>query len=206
MKAFESAIPVSETLRAMAAETPAQGADIGGVLEQLGQEGRFVAIMLLTAPFLLPVSLPGMSTPFGILILLLCGSLLTDRKPQLPRRLRTVRIKQQHMLLVASRAAPILRRLEGWCKPRLIWLTDTAALRRLHLFGMIAGTVGMMLPLPMPLSNAIPAYAIICHAMGLLRRDGVMIALGYALLLATLLYFIVVYAAGAAVIRMLLSS
>jgi hypothetical protein len=121
MKAFESGMPVSDMLHAAAAATPKDGIRLGELLARLGGEGRLAAVMLLTAPFLLPVSLPGMSTPFGILILFLCYSLLSDRRLQLPKLWSAARVRQKHMALIASRSAPILRRMEGWCKPRVVW-------------------------------------------------------------------------------------
>jgi len=152
--------------------------------------------MVLTVPFLLPVSIPGTSTPFGTLIILICVSLVTGGSLRLPHKLGRMRVKQKHMRLIAEKASAVLRRLEGWSKPRMTAMTATRPLRVVHACAIIASAAGMMLPLPLPLSNAIPAYAIVCLSLGLLRRDGVLLLVGYGLLAATILYLAIVYAIG----------
>jgi len=194
---------VSELVGELAAATPPEGLEISQLFERIGREGLLVAIMLLTVPFLLPVSIPGMSTPFGTLIILICLSIVTGGPLRLPRRLGRMRVKQKHMRLIADKAGAVLRRLEAWSKPRLGALTAGRPLRAVHAVGIVFSAVGMMLPLPLPLSNAIPAYAIVCLALGLLRRDGALVLAGYGLLAATILYLAVVYAAGFAGLRAL---
>ncbi|WP_309122334.1 exopolysaccharide biosynthesis protein [Paenibacillus sp.] len=195
---------VSALVGELAAATPPEGLEMDELFERIGREGLLIAVMILTAPFLLPVSIPGMSTPFGTLIILICLSLVTGGPLRLPRRLGRLRVKQKHMRAIADKAGALLRRLEAWAKPRWSALTGTRTLRAAHAIGIVAGSVGMMLPLPMPLSNAIPAYAIVFFALGLLRRDGVLVLAGYGLLAATFLYLAVVYAAAFAGLRALL--
>jgi len=48
----------------------------------------------------------------------------------------------------------------------------------------------LLLPLPIPLTNAFPAWAIILIAAGLLERDGAFVAAGYAMFAAGTAYFI----------------
>ncbi|HZG84748.1 exopolysaccharide biosynthesis protein [Paenibacillus sp.] len=203
MKSFHTDVRVSELLSDIAADTPPEGLEINELLDRIGKEGMLAAVMMLTVPFLLPVSIPGTSTPFGVLIVLICLSMITGLPLRLPRRLGRIRVKQTHMRLIADKAAALLRRVDGWSKPRLFALTAAPPLRAAHAVGIIASSIGMMLPLPLPLSNAIPAYAIVFLSLGLLRRDGLLIALGYGLFAATCAYFFAVYALGAAGIRTL---
>ncbi len=199
--AKEGETTVSELVDELAAATPPEGLEIGELFDRIGREGLLIAVMLLTAPFLLPVSIPGMSPPFGALILLICLSLLTGGTLRLPRRLARLRVKRSHMTLIADKAGAMLRRLERWSKPRLAALTAARSLRAAHTLAVAASTVGMMLPLPLPFSNAISAYSILCLALGLLRRDGALVVAGYGLLAATALYLAVVYVAAFAGLR-----
>jgi hypothetical protein len=43
----------------------------------------------------------------------------------------------------------------------------------------------LLLPLPIPLTNTVPAWVILLIAAGLLERDGVFIALGYVIAVAS---------------------
>jgi hypothetical protein len=48
----------------------------------------------------------------------------------------------------------------------------------------------LLLPLPIPFSNLLPAWAIFLVACGLLERDGLFIVLGYAAFAIGAAYFI----------------
>jgi hypothetical protein len=47
----------------------------------------------------------------------------------------------------------------------------------------------MSLPLPIPLTNIIPAYTILFLAIGLLEFDGLFILIGYGMTMATTIFF-----------------
>jgi hypothetical protein len=195
---------VSQLVRQLIDYTPPRGIEIGDLIERVGKEGLLITIMVLTFPFLLPVSIPGTSTPFGTLIVLICISILTHKTLRLPRKLSSLRIQQRHMLMIANRAANVLEKMEQWSKPRLHGLTSSRAICNVHAVGIILNALCMMLPLPLPFSNAIPAYGIVFLSLGLLRKDGLMIGLGYLMLIAIIIYLTVIYMVGAAGIRSLL--
>ena len=71
---------LSEVIRTM----PAEGLTLQGLLDRLGDRGLLILCMVLTMPFLLPVSIPGSSIPFGVLIALIAVGLVTHRAPWLP--------------------------------------------------------------------------------------------------------------------------
>ncbi|PTE19558.1 ABC transporter permease, partial [Cereibacter changlensis JA139] len=82
-------------------------------------------------------------------------------------------------------------------KPRLAPLTAPAAERVL---GALCLVLSIVLLLPIPLGNMLPAVAICGIAMGILERDGLWIAFGLAVaLLSLVIVWSVLYAlAGAA--------
>jgi len=48
----------------------------------------------------------------------------------------------------------------------------------------------LMLPLGVvPLTNTLPAWAVLVLAVGMLQRDGVFVAAGYGLVVATIIWF-----------------
>ncbi|RYF55384.1 MAG: exopolysaccharide biosynthesis protein, partial [Comamonadaceae bacterium] len=57
------------------------------LLERSGREGMLLVCALATLPFLIPVSIPGVSTVFGAAIVLLTGALFLNRLPWLPQRI-----------------------------------------------------------------------------------------------------------------------
>jgi len=51
-------------------------------------------------------------------------------------------------------------------------------LRLIGLSIVIAG-LGLMLPLPIPFSNSIPAWAVVLLAIGMIEKDGLCVLLGH---------------------------
>ena len=57
------------------------------LLELIGEQGMLLVCVFLTLPFLLPVSIPGVSTVFGLAIILIGVGVTLNRVPWLPRRI-----------------------------------------------------------------------------------------------------------------------
>jgi hypothetical protein len=83
----------------------------------------------------------------------------------------------RRVFLVAAR---VIRFLETFLRPRGAGFVDAPVLRNLHAVVMLVAAGFLALPLPIPLTNTVPAWVILLIAAGLLERDGVFIAAGYA--------------------------
>jgi hypothetical protein len=139
----------------------------------------------------------------GVPLVLIAAQLAAGRTtPWLPRALARQSISRSSIAKFVARVAPRLRRLEGTLKPRLLLLTSPAAER---VIGLLALLLALVVLLPIPLGNVLPAAAICAFALALLEHDGLMVVFGLLLALASgLLVFGTVYAlvlAAAAVIR-----
>jgi hypothetical protein len=176
---------LSEVIRTM----PAEGLTLQGLLERLGDRGLLILCMVLTIPFLLPVSIPGSSIPFGVIIALIALGIVTHRAPWLPDRLMTRRLARGHVVPMVEKGARLFARLERLIHPRLLPLTHGATVGRFN--GILLGLTGllMMAPLPLPLSNTLPAYGVLFLALGSVERDGYIVLAGYLMVLLTLCYF-----------------
>jgi len=156
----------------------------------VGEQGLLVFCMFLTIPFLLPVSIPGVSTAFGVVIVLIGIGVALNRVPWLPTRLMNRTIERIHLLPALEKGAALFSRLDRFIRPRWLALTHASTLNRLNGFLLIAGAVLLMAPFGLiPFSNTLPALAILFLAAGMLQRDGIFVALGYLMLLATVVYF-----------------
>ena len=79
---------LSAALDGALASLPATGAtSLRRLLEQIGEQGLLLFVVVLCIPFLFPVGPPGMSTAFGIVILLVGWGVARNRAPWLPDRL-----------------------------------------------------------------------------------------------------------------------
>ena len=181
-----------EVIRTM----PAEGLTLQGLLERLGDRGLLMLCMVLTMPFLLPVSIPGSSIPFGVLIALIAVGLVTHRAPWLPARLMHRRLARGHVVPMLEKGARLFARLERLIHPRLLPLTHGPTVGRFN--GLLIGLTGllMMAPLPLPLSNTLPAYGVLFLALGSVERDGYVVLAGYLMVVLTVGYFSAVGVVG----------
>ena len=107
------------------------------------------------------------------------------REPWLPpfvmrRRLSTTRLAQ-----LLTGAVKLARQLEKFVRPRLAFLHAGPGMFRLIGLGIVIASLGLMLPLPIPFSNSIPAYAVVLLAIGMMENDGLCVLLGHLTAIAT---------------------
>lgn len=162
------------------------------LMEVIGEQGLLLLSALLTIPFLIPVSIPGVSTVFGAAIILISVAIITNHAPWLPRRLLDKPLDADKLRGVLKRGISIVDRIEGIIRPRLHRLTQGGFASRMNGLGLMLGGVLLMFPLGLiPFSNTLPALGILFLAVGMSQRDGAVVLLGYAMLVLTIVYFAV---------------
>lgn len=170
------------------------------LVEQIGEQGMLLLCALLTIPFLLPVSIPGVSTVFGLAIILIAVGVTLNRTPWLPSKIMERPIETEKLKSTLEKGVSIVGKIETVIKPRLKGLTDGAAINRFNGLMIMFGGILLMFPLGLvPFSNTLPAFAILFLCLGISQRDGLFVLAGYGLLVATVIYFAVLaYGAFAA--------
>ena len=99
--------PLGEQLATIIEQLPEDHLTLRELLHTFGDEGLLLLTVLLTLVFLIPVSIPGVSTVFGAAILLVGVSRLLGRPLWLPQRL-------QDRALPAERLRPGLQAGMKW--------------------------------------------------------------------------------------------
>lgn len=186
----------SKTLMEIWAHVPADGLTLRELMEKLGEHGLLMLCMILTVPFLLPVSVPGSSIPFGLIIAFIGTGLLLDRPPWLPDRLLKQRLSSVRLSSLLEKGSHLFARFEKLIHPRYLFLTHPETSGRLNGVALITSAVCLMAPLPLPFSNTLPAYGVLFLSAGMLERDGVAILLGYLMLFLAIMYFSFVWIFG----------
>ena len=190
---------LGETLRQMSSAITKERISLRELLELIGEQGLLVFCMFLTIPFLLPVSIPGVSTVFGLVITLIGIGVALNRVPWLPSKLMNRTIERIHLIPALERGAALFARLDNLVRPRFLALTHGASINRLNGFLLVGCALLLMAPLGLiPFSNTLPAVAILCLAAGMLQRDGIFVLIGYVTMTATLVYFGGLFAAAVA--------
>jgi hypothetical protein len=203
-----TALPVPRKLSAELAELHIRSKEraltLREVITILGGLANLLLILVLSLPFITPISLPGLSTPFGLAIALIALRLSLGQSPWLPERLLNKQVPRGFFGRLLSVTEKIIRFLEKFLRPRWPVMTDTALLRQLHAVLIVVAALALLLPLPIPFTNSFPAWAILLVAAGLLERDGVFILAGYLVFVAGVLYFIFLGEAATHVMQALL--
>ncbi len=181
---------LSEELANLRAHAGERAVTLREVLYILGGRAYLLLVLLLALPFLTPIPLPGLSTPFGLAIALIALRLSLGQRPLLSKKLQRRTLPAGFITKLFSLAEKVLRFLEKFLRPRLTVLTDTPLLRQLHAVLMLLAALTLLLPLPIPFTNSFPAWAILLIAAGLLERDGVFILAGYVVFVAEVFYFV----------------
>jgi hypothetical protein len=160
------------------------------LLALVGEHGMLFLCALLTIPFLIPVSIPGVSTVFGAAIILISLGITMNRLPWLPDRLMDRELDAAKLSGILRRGANVVARVGAYIRPRMGAITDGAVAGRINGLALVFSGVLLMAPLGLiPFSNTLPAFAILLLAVGMSQRDGAVVIAGYAMIVATLLYF-----------------
>ncbi|AGH95939.1 exopolysaccharide biosynthesis protein [Pseudobdellovibrio exovorus] len=158
------------------------------VVTIFGTDGHFVLILFCILPFLQPIPLMGLSTPFGLLISLVAFFYYLQKPPYLPKRWQNKTINHTTLLKIAEGAEKFFKKLERFIKPRLEFLFSEP-FKSINIIFIILNAILLALPLPIPFSNAIPAWVILLQAIGHLERDGVLVLISYIQAVLSLIFF-----------------
>lgn len=181
--------------------------DIGGssvtlrdLVDKIGEQGLLLLCALLTIPFLLPVSIPGVSTVFGFAIILIAVGITLNRTPWLPKKIMDRPIDAGKLVPALKKGVGVVERVEKIIRPRLKAMTDGAAINRFNGLMIVLGGVLLMFPFGLvPFSNTLPAFGVLFLCAGISQRDGLVVLAGYLTMVATIVYFgALAYAAVAA--------
>jgi len=157
-------------------------------LEITGDRGRFISCMVLATPFLIPVSIPGSSTPFGIAIMFI-GMNVIFNKFLVPQRILKYKIPRNAAVNILKGSIMGLKKFEIVLKPRAQILTNRHSMNAINGVLLVFSAFLLMLPLPIPLTDTLPAYSIFLLSAGVLESDGYFIMISYMLTIVTALYF-----------------
>ena len=180
----ESTLSLAAALHEAADHANGQPITVAQLMEALKERGVGMVLIVLTLPFLVPVPTMGLSVPAGLAIALYGLTLSLHLRPWLPKFILNRHISPKAL----TRITHIGERLEKLLKPRLKFMTWPGINSVLGLSLILCG-VCMALPLPIPFTNAVPAFAIVLLLAGLIARDGVFVLLGEFMTLASAGFF-----------------
>jgi len=165
-------IKTSELLKEILGNLPAGNISLGSLIEFFDQRS-FGSIFLLLAMLCL---LPGVSIFAGFIMLFPAAQMaLGFSTPTFPKFIREHQVAVSSLQKWGLRTVPSVSKLEQFIKPRYMLLTHNVSLRLLGLFIVL---LALVVTIPFPLSNYLPAIAVMFLSLGLLQNDGLMIVVG----------------------------
>lgn len=142
--------------------------------------GRAIGALLFVFGLICALPLPpGATTIFGFPLLLLAPQLVIGASaPWLPKGVKSRTIAVAGLRTGLPRVIPWLQKIEAISRPRLVFLFNPVGER---LMGVLCTLLAIVLILPIPLGNILPALAVTVLSFSLIQRDGLIALVGYAI-------------------------
>lgn len=168
---------ISEMLRALPDRFSTPSVTVAQLKDELSGRSYGIFLLVLSVPNLVPIPAPGLSAVLGLPLVLFTFQLMLGLKtPWFPGFIARRRVKCESLKRVCNRISPYLKKLEYINKPRLKFLMHPPLDRVIALFCLL---LSLLIMLPVPFGNALPALAICLFALGILQRDGLFVIFGF---------------------------
>jgi hypothetical protein len=151
---------------------------LGALRDALGDRGFGVLLFIFALPNLIPVNIPLLSAVLGLPLVLLAAQLSYGRhKPWFPHWLTHRSFPHHAFVAVVERALPGLERTEMLLRPRLSFILSWTGER---IIGFAVLILALVLTLPIPFGNWLPACAIAIIGLAIVEKDGLAALAGLA--------------------------
>lgn len=146
------------------------------LLDGLDRRAFGMLLFIATLPAFIPVPIGGALS--GPLVMLIGLQLLAGRHhPWLPRFIARRGPHRRALAAFGRRLSPWLARIESLLRPRLPQLLDVRVATMFS--GLVLLLLGLLLSLPIPLTNYLFGGLLLVFALALLERDGMLLLVGW---------------------------
>ena len=177
----------SQDLESLLIRLQKRSLTLGEILRVTSERGFSLSIGLLALPFLFPMP-PGLSSVLGFGCLVLSSQMALGRRtPWLPKSIAEFKFPQGFSRQLLQN----LRRVTGWLEKivRHRWQKITKYQSIWQINGLCMAWLAILLMLPIPFTNPLPAIGILLLAVATLEADGLLMLIGYLLTLLNTLFF-----------------
>ncbi|HET8817951.1 MAG TPA: exopolysaccharide biosynthesis protein [Xanthomonadaceae bacterium] len=156
------------------------------LLAGLGRRAFGMLLFVSVLPAFIPVPVGGAIS--GPLTMLIGVQLITlRRRPWLPRFIADRGFHRQALARFDRMISPVLARLEHMIRPRLLPVLDQRGAAALT--GLLLVLLGLLLSLPIPLTNYLFGGLLLVFALALLERDGALMIVAWVGGIAAIVVF-----------------
>jgi hypothetical protein len=184
-----------EHLDNLVAQNKDQALSIGRALDELKISSFDFVCILLSIPFLQPISLGPLSTLGGMTFAAL-GWQMARLQPQpwLPERIRSIELPGASWNILLATFQKILLGGHKICRPRLQTLVSGPRAERFR--GILVCVAGLLMAIPffgVPFNNSLPALVILFACLANLEDDGLMVIIAILWMILTVAYFTLLF-------------
>lgn len=158
--------------------TTRQKVSLGELLALFKNASFGMLLALIALPSALPLPAPGYSIPFGLMIVLLAGQILWGRTtPWFPSFCLKPSFKLTPYVKGIDKIRRFIEFFERFIHPRftgVFWGKN-------RLLGLALLLCGLLMCIPIPGTNTIPALAVFIMGLSITERDGLMALVGLGL-------------------------
>ncbi len=164
---------VSEVIVAVLDSHGKETITVGEFKDAIANRSYGVLMLLLALPLIIPIPTPGLSAILCMPLMLITAQLMWGKKsPWLPKFITRKEFKCSDMRKAIDYTLPYIRKLESILRPRFDLFVTYSAER---IIAIICFTLSLVIMLPIPFGNAIPAFVIFLYALSILTRDGLLV-------------------------------
>ena len=168
----------SDTLEKVGSRDEKGQSKLSEIISEFHANGFAIVLIFFALPIAIPLPYPpGVTTLFGIpLILLSLQMMMGYKEVRLPKWVGDYVISNSSLTMVSKKAVPLLRKIEEYLKPRFALASSVYCEQ---LVGLVSVICAIAIAIPLPMTNAIPAWGIVIMSLGLLKRDGLVVIAGF---------------------------
>lgn len=170
----ETPVGLVDILQALAGDESRARISVGDLLSAMGDRALGALMLVFALPNIVPTP-PGTSAITGTPLVFLAAQLFAGKSPWLPRVIADRSLAREDFAKVVHKIVPVLLWVQKLLRPRMEGLLSPVFER---VIGLICLLLAVILALPIPLGNILPAIAICCFSFALLERDGLFALLG----------------------------
>lgn len=184
---------LSKDLEKLVSDRSRKSFSLQEFVDASGERAFGILLLLLALPSALPLPAAGISTPLGLAILLIAAQMIAGRnKIWMPSRVLKLKISASLARAMVGGLNKVIRILEVLVRPRLHWMGGRAG----HIFvGVLISLLSIVMQIPIPLTNTLPAAVIFCLAICQTEEDGLFGGLASVLAIIVIVGYIAGFSA-----------
>ncbi len=169
---------ISSIFYQLGQKEPGGTTKISQLIADFHENSLLLTMLFFAMPVAIPIPYPpGFTTILGMpLIILSIQMLLGYRQIFLPKKITNYQVRNSSLIKISTKIVPLITRIEKYIKPRFNF---AGSLYCEQFVGFISLLCAIAVTVPLPLTNAIPAFGIVVMMLGLLNRDGITVIFGF---------------------------